>query len=194
MCVCVCVGLERHHDDNDLSLSLRVFIFFFVGVDSFLVRVKINHVLWTRLFWYVPSCPSSLVGIRTFHRLKYSWFHRLLYVNELFLSIKIELSLSSPLERYLAILLGTYKEMWTNTPEEPPGSGEHRRNENGCRLLKLDACNNQQSYRATNDNQSTGSTGTPISQEGTANDTRDVYHVHQVELLMYQFITLRNGG
>ena len=125
--VCVCVGLERHHDDNDLSLSLRVFIFFFVGVDSFLVRVKINHVLWTRLFWYVPSCPSSLVGIRTFHRLKYSWFHRLLYVNELFLSIKIELSLSSPLERYLAILLGTYKEMWTNTPEEPPGSGEHRR-------------------------------------------------------------------
>ena len=125
--VCVCVGLERHHDDNDLSLSLRVFIFFFVGVDSFLVRVKINHVLWTRLFWYVPSCPSSLVGIRTFHRLKYSWFHRLLYVNEPLLSIKIELSLSSPLGRYLAILLGTYKEMWTNTPEEPPGSGEHRR-------------------------------------------------------------------
>ena len=54
----------------------------------------------------------------------------------------------------------------------------------------LDACNNQQSYRATNDNQNS----TPISPEGTANDTRDVYHVHQVELLMYQFITLRNGG
>ena len=125
-CVCVCVLVWNDTTTTTTSLSCVDF-FFFVGVDSFLVRVKINHVLWTRLFWYVPSCPSSLVGIRTFHRLKYSWFHRLLYVNELFLSIKIELSLSSPLERYLAILLGTYKEMWTNTPEEPPGSGEHRR-------------------------------------------------------------------
>ena len=80
--------------------GVLVYSFFFQNRG---VRVKINHVLeWTR-YYYVPSCPSSLVCIRTLHRLKSTFVSSAFTYKWTASKYRSWIIALSPLERYLAI-------------------------------------------------------------------------------------------
>ena len=103
-----CVWVKTVRYDSSFTDTNRyrrfrrgVYILFFFQNRG--VRVKINHVLeWTR-YYYVPSCPSSLVCIRTLHRLKSTFVSSAFTYKWTASKYRSWIIALSPLERYLAI-------------------------------------------------------------------------------------------